>query len=173
MAHKEAQLCNMPFNNFEKSMRILQWLSLHMHVSSLPGDSSEAFQATRQICVWSPADCNLAFCHIRIPNCAICHSTILKKVWEFYSGYLTNVCFVAAKGLIRGHSANSWNMRLKSRWHQNDTRLQSICMALRHIRIPNCAICHSTTWEKHVNFTMDTLHMYVLSLPRELKWDNK
>ena len=28
--------------------RILQWLALHTHVSSLPRDSSEAFQLTRQ-----------------------------------------------------------------------------------------------------------------------------
>ena len=31
-----------------KSMRIIQWLALHTYVSSLPRDSSETFQLTRQ-----------------------------------------------------------------------------------------------------------------------------
>ena len=36
------------FLQFTKSVGIIQWLALHTYVSSLPRDSSETFQLTRQ-----------------------------------------------------------------------------------------------------------------------------
>ena len=55
---------------------------------------------------------------------------------------LTYACFIPAKGLIRGLSANSSNITfevpLASKYDGGN-------LALYHIRIPNCVICHSTT----------------------------
>ena len=98
--------------NTAKNVRILQWLALHSYVSSLPRDSSEAFQLTRQTsCLKSRQHQNhggnLALYHIRIPNCIICHSTTRNQCEYVTMVSLTYVRFVPTKGLIRGLSANS------------------------------------------------------------------
>ena len=54
---------------------------------------------------------------------------------------LTYVCFVPAKELIRDLSANSSNIAFEFPLASNDDGN----LALYHIRIPNCVICHSQT----------------------------
>ena len=67
---------------------------------------------------------------------------------------LTYVCFVPAKGLIRDLSAHSSNIAFEVPLASNDGDNP---LALYHIRIPNCIICHnyllsnSCTFFKFVN----------------------
>ena len=76
---------------------------------------------------------------------------------------LTYVCFIPAKGLVRDLSANSSNIAfevpLASKYDGGN-------LALYHIRIPNCVICHSTTKSVRIIQWL-ALHTYVSSLPRD------
>ena len=76
---------------------------------------------------------------------------------------LTYVCFIPAKGLIRGLSANLSNIAfevpLASKYDGGN-------LALYHIRIPNCVICHSATKSVRILQWL-ALHTYVSSLPRD------
>ena len=64
---------------------------------------------------------------------------------------LTYLCFVPAKGLIRDLPANSSNIAFEVPLASNDGGN----LALYHIRIPNCVICHSQTWKKCKNLTIN------------------
>ena len=68
-----------------------------------------------------------------------------KKVQEFDNKQLWLALHTYVSSLPRDSSETfrltRQTSRLKSRWHQNDGGN----LALYHIRIPNCVICHSQT----------------------------
>ena len=86
-------------------------------------DSSEAFQLTCQTSRLKSRQHqndggNLALYHRRIPSCIICHWITRKKCENITLASLTYVCFVPAKGLVRGLSATCQTSLLEF-WKQN------------------------------------------------------
>ena len=75
---------------------------------------------------------------------------------------LTYVCFIPARELVRGLSANSSNIAFEVPLASN---FDGSNLALYHLRIPNCVIFHSTTKSVRILQWL-ALHTYVSSLPR-------
>ena len=70
---------------------------------------------------------------------------------------LTYVCFVPAKRLIRGLSANSSNIVFEV---PLASKYDGCNLALYHIRIPNYVICHLTTKSVRMLQWLAYLHSY-------------